>query len=139
MFEEAIAIASLLLDANSPVAATVRTAGGFIDNSFQVQWRAVRCRTAVCSDLHLCSDHEFCATASQTGHLPTQIFQNLPGMYNVLCKLSIDLAHRKWQVVKVVWHTLTGTMTHAPVLLIANRATASASEVLAGALRENGR
>jgi C-terminal processing protease CtpA/Prc len=34
---------------------------------------------------------------------------------------------------------LLGTMTHAPVLLIANRATASASEVLAGALRENGR
>ena len=38
-----------------------------------------------------------------------------------------------------VTHVLPGTMTHAPVLLIANRATASASEVLAGALRENGR
>jgi hypothetical protein len=37
VFEEAIAIASLLLDANCSVAATVRTAGGFIDNSFQVQ------------------------------------------------------------------------------------------------------
>lgn len=46
----------------------------------------------------------------QTGHLPTQVFQNLPG-----------------------------TMTHAPILLIVNRATASASEVLAGALRDNGR
>lgn len=80
VFEEAISIASLMLDANCPVAATVRTVGGFIDNTFQ------------------------------TGHLPTQVFQNLPG-----------------------------TMTHAPILLIANRATASASEVLAGALRDNGR
>jgi hypothetical protein len=41
VFEEAIAIASLLLDANSPVATTVRTAGGFIDNSFQVTSSAV--------------------------------------------------------------------------------------------------
>jgi len=36
VFEEAIAIASLLLEADCPVAATVRTAGGFIDNTFQV-------------------------------------------------------------------------------------------------------
>ena len=41
VFEEAIAIASLLLDANCAVAATVRTAGGFIDNSFQVH--AMQC------------------------------------------------------------------------------------------------
>lgn len=41
VFEEAISIASLLLDANCPVAATVRTAGGFIDNTFQVHWALV--------------------------------------------------------------------------------------------------
>lgn len=36
MFEEAIAIASLLLDDGRFVATTVRTSQGFVDNSFQV-------------------------------------------------------------------------------------------------------
>ena len=84
VFEEAIAIASLLLDANCPVAATVRTAGGFIDNSFQVQLSAVccQCLNRLCIFMYAL-DHGFSvpATALQTGHLPTQIFQNLPGMH----------------------------------------------------------
>lgn len=80
VFEDAIAIASMVLNEGLSVATTIRTTEGFIDNSFKV------------------------------GGLSKEVFLNLPG-----------------------------TVTRAPMVVLVNSATASASEVLAGALHDNDR
>ena len=47
--------------------------------------------------------------------------------------------HRWGHLSREVWPRLPGTLSHAPLVLLVNRSTASASEVLAGAMHDNGR